>query len=255
MARVLSSQLADLASPLLDHVSHRPWPLPSRPWAGHMRWVDLAFLHWRVDPEMVRPLIPPDLTLETYDDAAWVGVVPFRMEDVRLRFTPAIPGTSAFPELNVRTYVRVGERFGVWFFSLDAANRLAVRGARFLYDDAEMLVRTEGERIVYESRRVHTGAPPAEFVASYAPTGPAYHAEPGTLDYFLVERYCLFMQSRRGTLGYLDVHHLPWTLQQAEARIAVNTMGTAAGLALPPEAPRVHFAREREVLAWNGATI
>ena len=224
-----------------------------------MRWVDLALIHWRVDPDMVRPLIPPDLTLETYDDAAWLGVVPFRMEDVRLRFTPAIPGTSAFPELNVRTYVRVGERFGVWFFSLDAANRLAVRGARFLYNlpyyDADMAVRAEGDRILYESRRVHTGAPPAEFVASYAPTGPVYQAERGTLDHFLVERYCLFMQSRTGALGYLDVHHLPWPLQRAEARIAVNTMGAAAGLALPDDAPLVHFARELEVLAWNRVTI
>jgi uncharacterized protein YqjF (DUF2071 family) len=224
-----------------------------------MRWVDLAFLHWRVEPEMIRPLIPSDLTLETFDDAAWVGVVPFRMEDVRLRFTPAIPGTSAFPELNVRTYVRVGERFGVWFFSFDAANRLAVRGARFLYNlpyyDAVMAVRPEAEGIVYESRRVHTGAPPAEFVGHYAPTGPVYHAERGTLEYFLVERYCLFMKSRTGELGYLDVHHLPWPLQAATARIDMNTMGTAARIELPPDPPLVHFARHLEVLAWNRVRV
>jgi uncharacterized protein YqjF (DUF2071 family) len=247
--------MMDLASPVLDRVSHRPWPLPARPWAGHMRWVDLAFLHWRVDPDMIRPLIPSGLTLETFDDAAWVGVVPFKMDDVRLRFTPAIPGTSAFPELNVRTYVRAGERFGVWFFSLDAANRLAVRGARFLYNlpyyDAAMVVHKEGEGLIYESRRVHTGALPAEFVGHYAPAGPGYQAERGTLDYFLVERYCLFMKSRTGELGYLDVHHLPWPLQPATARLDVNTMAVAAGIPLPADPPLVHFARHLEVLAWN----
>jgi len=251
--------MTDLASPVLDRVSHRPWPLPARPWAGHMRWFDLVFLHWRVDPDMIRPLIPPDLTLETFDDAAWVGVVPFRMEDVRLRFTPAIPGTSAFPEINVRTYVRVGERLGVWFFSLDAASRLAVRGARILFNlpyyDAAMAVHAEGEGIIYESRRVHRGAPPAEFVAHYAPAGAVYQAEPGTLDYFLVERYCLFTKSRTGELGYLDVHHLPWPLQLATARLDVNTMAAAAGIQLPVDPPLVHFARHLEVLAWNRVAL
>ncbi len=251
--------MTDLASPVLDRVSHRPWPLPGRPWAGHMRWVDLAFMHWRVDPDMIRPLIPAGLTLETFDEAAWIGVVPFKMEDVRLRFTPAIPGTSEFPELNVRTYVRVGERFGVWFFSLDAANPLAVRGARFLYNlpyyDAKMSAHAEGDGIRYESRRVHPGAPPANFVASYAPAGPVYQAERGTLDYFLVERYCLFTKSRTGEIAYLDVHHLPWPLQPATARIDVNTLAAAAGIQLPADPPLVHFARHLEVLAWNAVTL
>jgi uncharacterized protein len=247
--------MSDLASPVLDQTTHRPWPVPSRPWAGHMRWVDLAFLHWRVDPQRLRPLIPPKLELETFDGAAWLGVVPFRMEDVRLRFSPAVPGTSAFPELNVRTYVRYGERFGVWFFSLDAASRLAVRAARLLYNlpyyDATMSVRSEGERIFYESTRVHAHAPPARLASSYAPVGAVYHASPGTLDYFLVERYCLFMVSRSGELGCLDVHHQPWSLQPAEARIEVNTTAAAAGVALPREPPLAHFAKHLEVIAWN----
>ena len=93
----------DLRSPVLDRISHRPYPPPSQPWVGHMRWCDLAFLHWAVDPGQVRPLLPQGLELDTFDGNAWIGVVPFRMEDVRLRFSPNIPGTSAFPELNVRT--------------------------------------------------------------------------------------------------------------------------------------------------------
>jgi uncharacterized protein YqjF (DUF2071 family) len=220
-----------------------------------MRWCDLAFLHWAVDPAVVQPLLPAGLELDTFDGKAWIGVVPFRMEDVRLRFSPNIPGMSAFPELNVRTYARVGERTGVWFFSFDATNRVAVRGARTLFNlpyyDAEMRVERQGDAIHYQSKRVHPDAPPAEFVASYAPAGDVFESQPGTLEYFLVERYCLFLVTQSGDLGYLDVHHHPWPLQPATVRIETNTMAAATGITLPPEAPLAHFARDLEVVAWN----
>src|SRR5919109_1986202 len=236
----------DLTSPVLDRVSHRPYPLPSEPWVGHMRWCDLAFLHWAMDPSLVLPLLPAGLELDTYDDKAWIGVVPFRMEEVRLRFAPNVPGISAFPELNVRTYARVGDRTGVWFFSFDAANRLAVRGARLMlnlpYYDAEMTVARVGEAIDYRSRRVHANATPAELAAIYAPAGDVYEAKPGTLEYFLVERYCLFLV-QSGRLRALDVHHHPWPLQRATVRIETNTMAAATGIPLPPDPPLAHFAR------------
>jgi uncharacterized protein YqjF (DUF2071 family) len=220
-----------------------------------MRWCDLAFLHWAVDPSLLQPLLPAGLELDTFDGKAWVGVVPFRMEDVRLRFSPNIPGLSAFPEINVRTYARVGTRTGVWFFSFDATNRVAVRGARVVlnlpYYDAEMSVEPRGEAIAYRSRRVHSDATPAEFIGTYAPAGDVYEARPGTLDYFLVERYCLFLVNQSGELGYLDVHHHPWPLQPATARIDSNTMAAASGIPLPPEPPLAHFARDIEVVAWN----
>jgi uncharacterized protein YqjF (DUF2071 family) len=220
-----------------------------------MRWCDLAFLHWAVEPAVVRPHLPAGLELDTFDGKAWIGIVPFRMEEVRVRFSPSIPGISAFPELNVRTYVRAGGRSGVWFFSLDAASRVAVRGARRLFNlpyyDARMSVERRGDGIDYTSRRVHADAPPAEFVASYTPAGDVYQAKLGTLDHFLVERYCLFAASRRGELGYLDVHHHPWPLQPATLRIETNTMMEAAGIQLPAEPPLAHFARDLEVVAWN----
>jgi uncharacterized protein YqjF (DUF2071 family) len=245
----------DLSSPVLDRISHRPYAPPSEPWVGHMRWCDLAFLHWAIDPAQVRPLLPQGLELDTFDGNAWIGVVPFRMEDVRLRFSPNIPGTSAFPELNVRTYARVGKRTGVWFFSLDAGNPVAVRGARLMFNlpyyDAEMSVTLQGQALDYSSKRVHIDVPPAEFGGSYAPAGDVREAKPGTLEYFLVERYCLFTESATGELGYLDVHHHPWPLQPATVRIDVNTMAEAAGIRLPDEPPLAHFARDLEVLAWN----
>jgi uncharacterized protein YqjF (DUF2071 family) len=227
-----------------------------------MRWCDLAFLHWPVSAAVLRPLVPEGLQIDTYEGHAWVGVVPFRMEGVRLRGAPPVPTTHAFPELNVRTYVRAAGRAGVWFFSLDAASRLAVRGARFLYNlpyyDAEMAIArtrptassSSDDWIAYDSRRVHRDAPAAEFRARYGATGDVYEPQPGSLDHFLVERYCLFMFEESRGLGILDIDHHPWPLQPGGAEIAVNTMAAAAGIELPPIPPLVHFARALDVRAW-----
>ena len=115
---------------ILGKLSHRPWPLPNGLWVMEQQWHDLLFAHWRVDEAWLRQHVPGGLEIDTYQGQAWLGVVPFRMEGVRLRYAPAIPGTSQFPELNVRTYVKHDEMAGVWFFSLDAASRLAVIVAR-----------------------------------------------------------------------------------------------------------------------------
>jgi uncharacterized protein YqjF (DUF2071 family) len=209
------------------------------------------------------------LHIDTYDGHAWIGVVPFRMEGVRLRGVPPVPTTHCFPEINVRTYVRAGERAGVWFFSLDAASRLAVRGARWLYNlpyfDAEISVEpAPAERpergahpgsvpwtTRYASRRVHRGAPPASFVARYGPVSDVYEAAPGTLDHFLTERYCLFMHDERRGLGLLDVDHSPWPLQRGAVEVSVNTMAEAAGIQLPSTHPLVHFVHALDVRAWT----
>ncbi|HUE88067.1 MAG TPA: DUF2071 domain-containing protein [Vicinamibacterales bacterium] len=224
-----------------------------------MRWLDLAFLHWPVTPDVLRPLIPESLQLDTYDGRAWLGVVPFRMEGVRLRGAPPVPTAHAFPEINVRTYVRSASRAGVWFFSLDATSRLAVRGARLLYNlpyfDAEITLTADAGAIRYESTRVHRGAPDARFVGRYRPVGDIYEAAPGTLDHFLVERYCLFMFDDRRGLGLLDIDHEPWPLQRASAEVSVNTMADPMGVGLPLVAPLVHFARALDVRAWTRTSV
>ena len=175
------------------------------------------------------------------------------------RLAPPIPTASAFPELNVRTYVRYRERTGVWFFSLDATSRLAVWGARRLFNlpyfDADITVASRGESVDYRSRRVHRDAPAAALQATYRATGPSVRATPGTLEHFLVERYCLFAQSQTGNVGYLDVDHAPWPLQPATAAIEVNTMTAGVGIALPNAPPVTHFARSLDVVAWKLVSI
>src|SRR5574340_8511 len=114
----------------LEHIAHRPYPPPTdRPFVMWQNWLELLFAHWPIDPEEMRPYLPPTLTLDTYDGKAWLGIVPFRMSNVRPRFLPPLPWLSFFPELNVRTYVTYDQEPGVWFFSLDAARLLAVWGA------------------------------------------------------------------------------------------------------------------------------
>ena len=118
---------------VLDVVAHRPWPMPVSPWVMTQTWHDVLFAHWPINPQTVRAHVPPALNLDLFDDDAWVGVVAFEMSNVAPRGVPALPWLSAFPEINVRTYVRVGDRPGVYFFSLDAASRVAVRAARALF--------------------------------------------------------------------------------------------------------------------------
>jgi len=219
-----------------------------------MRWHEVLFAHWPVRPQVLRPLIPPSLELETYEGWAWIGIVPFTMSGVRLRYLPE-RCSMAFPELNVRTYVKSPGRSGVWFFSLDAMHRLAVRLARLWYGlpyyEARMTVQADGERLHYQSLRTHRGAPPAEFEATYRPLGAVYQASPGTLEHWLTERYCLYRVDRRGRPGYGEIHHAPWPLQSAVAEIRRNTMTQPLGLALPPQEPVLHFARRLDVVAWN----
>jgi uncharacterized protein YqjF (DUF2071 family) len=226
--------------------------------ALRMRWIDLAFLHWRVPPDEIRPLLPPPLELDLFDGSAWIAVVPFRMAGVRPLFAPPIPTATDFHELNVRTYVRHGGRSGVWFFSLDAASWLAVIGARTAvglpYFHARMRMRRVGDEVQYASTRTHPGARAAEFRARYRPTGSVYLADPGSLDYWLTERYSLFAM-HTGQRLRLDIEHKQWPLQHATADVERNTMAIAGGITLPNDAPHVRFARELDVIAQWPARV
>ncbi len=232
---------------------YRPYPPPRGPWVMAQTWSDLLFAHWPLPAAVVRPLLPAGLPLDTFDGMAWLGVVPFRMSGVHPRLLPSLPWFSAFPELNVRTYVSRDGRPGVFFFSLDAGNHLAVALARRLfklpYFHARMLV-GRGRQVAYLSERRHRGAPPARFVATYAPSGPAAIALPGSLAHFLTARFCLYAADGAGRLYRAEIDHLPWPLQPATGTIAANTMAAAAGIALPDEPPLLHFARRLEVHVW-----
>jgi uncharacterized protein YqjF (DUF2071 family) len=218
-------------------------------------WRRLAFLHWRLPASALRPLVPAVLELETFDGSAWLGIVPFEMAWVRPRWLPPVPGLSFFPELNVRTYVRHADRPGVWFLSLDAGSRIAVRAARRFfhlpYFDADMrLDGSSDDGASLRSTRTDERAPPAAFDATWRPIGDRMRGKPGGLEHFLTERYCLYATDAHGRLLRADVHHEPWTLRPAACDIRVNTLFDAHGLAPSPEAPLLHVADAVTVPTW-----
>ena len=206
---------------ILQEVTHRPWPLAGGPWVMAQSWHDLLFAHWPVETAKLRAQVPERLRIDTFDGKAWLAVVPFRMTGIRLRRTPPVPWLSAFPELNVRTYVIYDGKPGVWFFSLDAGNPIAVAIARawfhLPYFRARMLCSERDGWIEYASDRTHAAAPPAALKGYYRPVGPVIIPQAGTLEHFLTERYCLYTVDGRGRLIRAEIHHRPWPLQVAEA--------------------------------------
>jgi len=237
--------------PLLTATAHRPWPLPPGPWIMTQTWHDLLFAHWPLSPQALRPLVPAQLALDAYEGQCWLAVTPFHMSNVHPRGLPALPGFSSLPELNVRTYVKLENKPGVYFFSLDAGSLGAVFAARSFYRlpyyYARMKVDVTLEGIGYHSlRRVPANA---EFRARFRPVAPVQLRARGSLEHWLSERYCLYTTTGRSVFR-AEIHHLPWPLQDAEAEIEVNTMAAAAGIALPNIPPLLHFSRKLDVLVW-----
>lgn len=238
-------------SRIAAHTAHRPWPLPADPWLMFQSWQNLLFAHWPLPAAQLRPLIPPQLELETFDGTAWIGLTPFLLADLHPRLLPPLPGLSTFPEMNLRTYVRVRERPGIFFFSLDAASRFAVIAARTFYrlpyHFAEMSIQRNGDEFRYHSRRVENGA---AFEGRYRPTGDPAVAPRESIEAFLVERYALYTVLRSGRVLRGDIHHLPWPLQTAEADIEHVSVPAAHGIQLPDVPPLLHFAGRLDTLIW-----
>ena len=215
-------------------------------------WHDLMFAHWAVEPAALRRVMPASIPLDTWNGKAWIGVTPFAIGGAHPRGIPPPPALASFPELNVRTYATIDGRPGIYFLSLDAASFAAVFGARRLYRlpyfRASMRIDVDGSgTVTYDSRRLH--GPRADFRATYGPTGPARAAKPGTLDWWLAERYCLYTVDEQQRPMRADIHHPPWPLQPATAEISRNTMLAPYGIELTGD-PLLHFARRQDVLIW-----
>lgn len=250
----------------MNEFDYRPYPAPTSPYVMHQAWHDLLFMHWRVEAGSLRRAIPTRLPLDTFDGDAWIGVVPFEMRNVRPRYFPAMPWLSFFPELNVRTYVTMDNRPGVYFFSLDAANPVAVEVARAVfhlpYQNARMECAAREEGVDYKSTRAELGCveykstrtdkrgAPAQLRVKYRPTSAPFVAEKNSLEYFLTARYCLYTTDARGNILRAEIHHSPWQLQHAECEIETNTMTEQIGLKLPNVAPHLLFAKKIEMVAW-----
>ena len=221
------------------------------PWTWRQTWYELLFAHWPVAPAKIERCLPSGVKLQQFEDTAWIGVVPFRMCGIAPRGCPDLPWFSAFPELNVRTYVEVDGKPGVWFFSLDATNWLAVWGARRFfylpYFRADIQIEHRDGAIDFACQRRDSAA---QFRGRYRAVSEPFAAHPGTLEYFLTERYCLYCQDRKARIRRADVHHVPWPLQKAEATIEVNTMADSLDIPLEGE-PLLHYAAGVDTIVWQ----
>lgn len=234
----------------IDRVS--PTFEPNRTPLIHQNWLHLGFLHWEVPAADLQAMLPPRLTLDTWEGKAFAGLVPFTVTGVRATLTPPVPFLSAFHEINLRTYVHVdGGEPGVFFFSLDAASVLAVAAARASYHlpyyDAEIEFNVEGQavpRVEFASRRTDPRGPqPANAKITYGPIeGPTFHAQAGTLEHFLVERYILYAEDGEKQLHRARVHHTPYPLQRAEVSALDETIVWAAGIRRPENLSYAHYA-------------
>ncbi len=223
------------------------WPIMRQ------NWGKLLFMHWRIDAQLLRPLIPEALEIDTFAGSAWIGVVPFTMWGIRASFLPAIPGTSAFHELNVRTYVYRDGVPSVWFLSLDAANRLAVWGARTFYHlpyfNAQMSLAQTENTISYSSLRRDRRGRAAELQTTWTIGEALPPTSPGTLEFFLTERYCLDTE-HNGKLYRSRIHHQPWPLHTAQLDSINSSMIECHGLPAPEGEPLLHYAEEISVDIW-----
>jgi len=238
------------SSDKIDRLSIRTRP-PGTP-LMRQNWGKLLFMHWPVSEKSLRPLIPENLTIDTFDGTAWIAIAPFTLWDVRLISAPPLPWISHFHELNVRTYVHFNGVPGVWFLSLNANSRAAVRGARWLYHlpyfNAGIDLKEQEGTIYYDLKR--RDGPPAQFIASWRARNDLPEAEPGTLEFFLVERYCLYAASGKNIYRG-RIYHRPWPLQQAELLSYQSTMIESHGLPTPESDPLLHYADALEVDVWS----
>ncbi|MBK1883519.1 DUF2071 domain-containing protein [Luteolibacter pohnpeiensis] len=235
----------------LRHLDHRPWPLPDQSWIWRQSWLDLAFIHYRVSRNQLAPLLPRGVEPQEFDGSSWLGLVPFRMAGISRRPLPFFPGLSSFPELNLRTYVEVEGKPGVWFFSLDADSWQLVFGGRQFYGLPYHLARMKQEWVdgwcEFSSQRRKGNA---HFQGRYRPLDDPFTAKTGSFEHWAAERYCLYSQNRKRQLVRAEVHHQPWPLQQAEVEIRESTILSAVGISPMDSDPICHFSSGVHVISF-----
>ncbi|MCQ6278424.1 YqjF family protein [Bacillus sp. EB600] len=240
---------------LMNDISHRPWPLPSKNWILRQTWNDLLFVHYPIPVELLRPHIPGSLQIDTFDGTAWLGVVVFVMEGIYFRGLAAVSLTPKFTEINVRTYVHCNGKPGVYFMSLDVGNLasllIAKKWYRLPYQPAQISIQKEGESFYCQSLRKGKMKIPIAFEGKYVPLSEVYLPEKGTVDHWLTERYCFFSTNKRGSVFCGEIHHRPWPLQKVKAEIVRNTLFTPFQVDVEEEKTITHFSMGVEAFFWN----
>jgi uncharacterized protein len=224
---------------------------PSTPWRWSQRWRDLLFCHWQVPAAALQAHIPTGLQLDTWQDTAWVSTVSFRLQDVRRRWLPALPPMAGFLELNLRTYVRFEGEPAIYFLRIHAGKRSVVFLTRRLiplpYFFAHITYTRQAGDYCFDCRARTNGG---TFTAAHSSSEPQSGAVGGSLDAWLLERYCLYAIDGRDCLFRTVVQHPPWRFQKVEPRISANNLGEPFDLDLAREPHLAHFSSGVAALIW-----
>jgi len=234
------TSILERAEKVLADAKELLWP-NSPPWVGFQGWRDLLFVSWSLPIEEVRSVVPPQLELDSIDGRAWVSLVPMRVAGAHFRDVDPLPGLEHFCEINLRTYVKLGEERGVYFISIDCADAIAdwlgqkLFGAPFLRANIAM-VEQDG-KFYFLSRRTQSDMPTANFVADFQPAGDAFPTSADPTAQFLLERYFLALSDKDGSVHRVNIQHPAWSIRRAETKISVNTVCAAGRIALsrPPD--------------------
>lgn len=238
---------------ILQSVAHRPWEISSKPWRFYQEWNNAVFLHWKVPAEVIRPLIPRTTELDTFQGEAWVSLVAFTMEKLRVSYLPAVPGISNFHEINLRTYITRDNKPGVYFLSIEAQKLLAVFLAKNIsglpYKKSLIKRSSNGMANTYSSINSVKGF---SLESTFETNEGEY--ERTALDKWLVERYCLYLD-RNDKLFRYDIHHLQWEIKKIELK-HLKLQYKAGDLVLKEKQPDFsHFSPGVRVLAWPRKAI
>jgi uncharacterized protein len=238
---------------LLHNTAHRPWPIPGNNWKYYQEWNNALFLHWRVPVELIKPAIPSGLQVDEISGDTYVSLVAFTMQRIRLRYLPAFPPISDFHEINLRAYVTVDNKPGIYFFSIEASKRLSAMISRMLarlpYQYSPMNVGHIGEMYRYRSENKSKGLHlDTEFEITQEEVAKS------AIDNWLTERYCLYHDEGSRRYRY-QIHHHPWKLK----KIMMNTLNMhyrAGDLTLHDRSPDLlHYSPGVKVIAWKRELI
>ncbi|MBS4202106.1 DUF2071 domain-containing protein [Bacillus sp. FJAT-49732] len=240
---------------VLQETNHRPYPIPSKKWIMRQKWSNVFFMHWPIQPELLQPYIPSSIEVDTYDGFAWLGVIIFNIDGIYLRGFPPVSFRPAFPEINLRTYVKCDNKPGIYFLSLDVDDwtsyTLAKRWLNVPYHPAKISIQKNVDTFHYESLRMGSSNTPIVCKGSFTPQSNIFHPNSDTIDHWLSERYCFFSNDQRSNMYCLDIHHHPWPLQKADAVIKKNDLFKPFSFHLEDEKPILHFSQGVEALIWN----
>lgn len=228
---------------ILQQAEHRPWPMPKQMWLWYQEWNNTVFIHGRVNAAWLRKQVPAQLEIDVLDGSAWISIVAFRMQRIRPRFLPAVSAMSNFTEVNIRTYVTLQGKPGVYFISMEGDNQPAVFLARAI----------SGLPYYFSANKMNLQQLTGPFLAFDFEPGEAI-TDRTTADLWLTERYCLYYEHRSGIYRY-DIHHLPWPLQQVQLSNLQMAYPLMANMPQPFVAERFHYSPGVRVAAWAAVEV